>query len=83
MYAGMSKENPELDEIVYFAINAHWEDALIELPSLPTGYVWKLYFDTGRAPEEVITEDKNILLYDRRYRMSGRTVLAAVAEKVY
>ena len=83
MYAGMSKENPELDEIVYFAINAHWEDAFIELPSLPTGYVWKLYFDTGRAPEEVITEDKNILLYDRRYRMSGRTVLAAVAEKVY
>ena len=64
-------------------MNAHWEDAFIELPSLPTGYVWKLYFDTGRAPEEVITEDKNILLYDRRYCMSGRTVLAAVAEKVY
>ena len=82
MYAGMSKAAPDLDEIVYFAINAHWEDANIELPSLPTGYVWRLYFDTGRPSYDVITEHKYVLLYDRRYKMSGRSVLAAVAEKV-
>ena len=72
-----------MNEIVYFAVNAHWENAFIELPSLPSGYVWKLYIDTGRKSDEVITEHQNIMLYDRKYRMEGRTVLAAVAEKQF
>lgn len=82
MYAGASKANPALDEIVYFGINAYWGDVNVELPALPTGYVWKLYIDTGRNNTDVIVEDKNIMLYDRRITMRGRTVIAAVAQKM-
>ncbi|MDD5795410.1 MAG: alpha-amylase family glycosyl hydrolase [Oscillospiraceae bacterium] len=83
MYAGKSSDNPDLDEIVYFGINAYWEQVNVELPALPQGYCWKLYMNTGRNADEVITEDKNIYLYDRRITMEGRSVFAAVAEKVY
>ena len=83
MYAGASETRPDIDEIVYFAINAHWEFADVELPGLPTGYVWKLYIDTGRESSDVIVEKNNVMLYDRRIRMQGRSVIIAVAEKVF
>ena len=71
------------DEIVYFGINAYWEYVDVELPGLPAGYVWKLYIDTGKGPENVIAEPNNILLHDRRIRMQGRSVIALVAEKLW
>ncbi len=82
MYAGASGKDPSLDEIVYFGVNAYWDFVDVELPALPTGYVWKLYVDTGRAAENVITENENILLYNRHFAMHGRTVIVAVAEKI-
>ena len=81
MYAGADRNNPALDEIVYFGINTYWNDVNVELPALPTDYVWKLYVDTGRSSNDVITENKNIILYNRRITMHGRTVIAAVAQK--
>lgn len=83
MYAGASKNDSSKDEIVYFGINAYWEPVDVELPGLPDGYVWKLYIDTGRNADKVIVEHNNILLYDRRIKMQGRTVIAAVAEKMW
>lgn len=82
MYAGAAKDAPALDEIVYFGVNAYWERVDVELPALPTGYVWKLYVDTGRDSNEVICENDSIYLYDRKIAMQGRTVIAAVAEKI-
>ena len=83
MYAGASDKNPSLDEIVYFGVNAYWGTVNVELPALPTGYAWKLYIDTGRNSNEVITEHLNIFLHDRHYAMQGRSVIAAVSEKIY
>ncbi len=83
MYAGRSSENDDLDEIVYFGINAYWGKVDVELPGLPTGYIWQLYVDTGREPERVIAEHENILISDRRYTMQGRTVIVCVAKKMY
>ncbi len=82
MYAGVDKHNEKLDEIVYFGINAYWENVEVELPELPSGYVWRLYVDTGRRAEDVIVEHNHIYLYNRRITMRGRTVFAAVAEKL-
>lgn len=82
MYAGLDENDFTKDSIVYFGINAYWGDVNVELPALPTGYVWKLYVDTGRSCNDVIVENQNILLYNRRITMRGRTVIAAVAEKV-
>ncbi len=81
MYAGASNI-PLLDEIVYFGINAHWEETDVELPGLPAGYVWKVYVDTGREADRVICENDNILLYDRHIKLKGRTVLVAVAHRI-
>ena len=83
MYAGAADDSPTKDEIVYFGVNAHWESCDIELPGLPTGYVWKLYVDTGRSADKVICEHSNILLHDRRIKMQGRSVIALVAEKLW
>ena len=83
MYAGASNADPALDEIVYFGINAYWGTVNVELPALPTGYVWRLYVDTGRNRFDVITEERRIYLHDRRITMQGRSVIAAVAEKLY
>ncbi len=81
MYAGKSQGYEGIDEIVYFGINAFWDIVNVELPGLPSEYVWKLYADTGRPASDVITEDKNILLHDRHFSMQGRSVIVAVAEK--
>lgn len=82
MYAGVNRENKNLDEIVYFGVNAYWENVNVELPELPSGYVWKLYVDTGRNADDVIVENKNIYLYNRCISMHGRSVIAVVAEKI-
>ncbi len=82
MYAGAAKDDPTLDEIVYFGVNAYWENVNVELPSLPTGYTWKLYVDTGRNSDEIICEKDHVYIYNRRISMKGRTVIVAVAEKL-
>lgn len=82
MYAGVNHKNENIDEIVYFGINAYWENVNVELPELPSGYVWKLYVDTGRNTDDVIVENKNIYLYNRCISMHGRSVIAVVAEKL-
>ena len=81
MYAGASSI-PLVDEIVYFGINAHWEAADVELPGLQTGYMWKVYVDTGRPPESVVCENENVMLPNRRILMQGRTVMIAVAHRI-
>lgn len=82
MYAGRSSYDNNLDELVYFGVNAYWGDVNVELPTLPTGYVWKLYVDTGRQADEVIAEKENIFIYNRRFLMHGRTIIVLVAEKM-
>ncbi len=82
MYAGAGKEAGDPDEIVYFGINAYWGDVKVEFPELPSGYVWKLYVDTGRDAENVIVEDDAEYIYNRNYTMKGRSVIAVVAEKI-
>ena len=81
MYAGASAI-PLVDEIVYFGINAHWESAEIELPGLPADYIWHLYVDTGRPPENVVCEDENVVIANRHIRMQGRSVIVCVAHRI-
>ena len=37
---------------------------------------------SGRNSDDVIVESKNYYIYNRRITMQGRTVIAAVAEKL-
>lgn len=83
MYAGAKKDAPSVDEIVYFGVNAYWEKVNVELPEIPSNYRWKLYVNTGNSADNVIVENKNVFLNDRRITMEGRSVIAAVAEKMW
>ena len=83
MYAGANLKNPIDKDIVYFAINAYWEKVRVELPEIPTNYHWKLYVNTGNPADNVIVENQNIILNDRRITMEGRSVIVAVAEKIW
>lgn len=81
MYAGVSLKQQGLDEFVYFGVNAYWDYVNVELPDLPEGYHWKLYVNTGNEPQDVILEDRNVILYDKRINMAGRSVIVAVGER--
>ncbi len=83
MYAGAKKDNPQNTEIVYFGVNAYWEKVNVELPEIPSNYRWKLYVNTGNPADNVIVEDKNIIIHDRKITMEGRSVIALVAEKMW
>ncbi|MFJ9942560.1 glycogen debranching protein GlgX [Streptomyces erythrochromogenes] len=44
------------DDVVYVAMNAHWESRDLELPALPGGRSWHLFADTGaEAPHDIRT----------------------------
>ncbi len=83
MYAGANQKNPNDTDIVYFGINAYWEKVNVELPEIPSNYRWKLYVNTGNPADNVIVEDQNIILHDRRITMEGRSVIVLVAEKMW
>lgn len=46
MFAGENKNNGE-DDVIYIAINAHWETHLMTLPMLPEGWVWEMIVNTA------------------------------------
>jgi len=45
------------DDIVYIAINAHWESVTVQVPRLPGRLRWYQAVDTGLPPGEDIVED--------------------------
>jgi glycogen operon protein len=45
MFAGYSEETG--DDVVFLAVNAHWENRKVELPNLPQGWGWRLMASTG------------------------------------
>ncbi len=54
MYAGKHHRNGE-DEIIYLAINAHWEPQVVTLPQAPEGYKFYVMIDTFR--EDSVVQD--------------------------
>ena len=74
MYAGRAKKgNPKQDDIVFFAMNMHWEHKRQVLPELPDGLKWKLELAT--TPKDNFYEDSRTML------MIGRSVAVFVAVK--
>lgn len=53
MYAGRNRKGN--DELVYLAINAHWEEQMIELPMAPQNHTWYVSIDTYKE-ESMIQE---------------------------
>jgi len=60
MFAGRTKEEQK-DEVIYVAVNAHWEEQAISLPVLPEDMMWHVMVDTSRPDgEEISLEDKKM-----------------------
>ena len=49
LFAGRNAKDSE-DDILYLAVNAHWEPKTVRLLDLPQGRCWHLLADTFREP---------------------------------
>ena len=66
IFYASKKEHSSRDDLVYMAINAHWEDQQIWLPPLPRPYAWELAVYTDTLDPRPLSEDT--------MRMGPRTV---------
>lgn len=46
LFSGYDDEK-QCEDLVYVAVNAHWEPAALTLPELPENYIWKIAVNTG------------------------------------
>ena len=70
LFSGYDEEN-DLEDLVYVAVNAHWNAAEMSLPDLPEGYCWRIAVNTGDPKQQTFAEaempeaQKNLLLGER------------------
>ncbi|MDD3390732.1 MAG: hypothetical protein PHO98_05445, partial [Synergistaceae bacterium] len=58
LFAGSVEQDGEKrDDIVYVALNMHWEAHSMQLPELPGGKQWRVLVDTSETPGEDIGEN--------------------------
>ncbi len=55
LFAGYD-EAAQREDLVYIAVNAHWEAAHLTLPALPEGYQWHIAVNTGDARQQTFPE---------------------------
>ncbi|MDO4337837.1 MAG: glycogen debranching protein GlgX [Eubacteriales bacterium] len=75
LFAGYIQEQ-DRDDLVYIAVNVHWEEHEIYLPKLGDGMGWKLCVNTGADKEEncLYDENKGMPHIKERFRMKARSV---------
>ena len=76
MFAG-KKAKSKQDDIVYLAVNTYWERLTIELPKLPSDFMWNLEIDTFR--EESVVDDECVL--DNVIQIEPRSVKIFTANR--
>ena len=70
LFSGYDEENGR-EDLVYIAVNSHWESALLTLPDLPEEYCWKIAVNTGDPKQQTFSEaempvtEKTLLLGER------------------
>lgn len=79
LFAGQKEDGTE--DVVYLALNVHWEARSVELPGLPEGMCWKLRVNTGVTEAEgYVYEGKGYSLKEDRFFMRERSVAVFTAE---
>ena len=58
------------DDIVYVAMNMHWESAWLDLPSLPEGVQWHVFANTA-APYDICEPGNESVLEDQNGMLIG------------
>jgi glycogen operon protein len=69
-----------LDEAIYLAANAHWEQQRFELPRLPPGKAWRRFVDTSLPPGDDALEpgSEAAVAAERGYTLGPRSVVVLV-----
>ncbi len=73
-------EDQPSESLLYLAINMHWHNQMLGIPSLPQGWRWRKIVDTSE--EEAFIENPKIIAEQRNVHVRGRSiqVLRAVKE---
>lgn len=81
MFAGWNKKINE-DDIVYIAINAHWEKQYIKLPDLPKGLEWRIAVNTAMiSGNDFIEQVNDMVKVDKMVELEPRSVLIILGVK--
>ena len=81
LYAGYDKEKGQ-DDVVYLAINTHWEEVSISLPKIPRYMHWLLNVDTyGDGSKAGCYAGAERPVLGDGCRLKGRTAAVFTAEK--
>lgn len=54
LFYGTDREDREIEDFIYAALNTHWEGHEFQLPQLPGGYGWYVFANTGMGAGEDI-----------------------------
>ncbi len=75
MFAGRTNED-QRDEVIYVAVNAHWEEQTILLPSLAQEKAWHIMVDTSQpAGDEINLEEEKMPRVIEDVNMHPRSVM--------
>lgn len=79
LFSGYDEENSH-EDLVYVAVNAHWNAAEMTLPDLPEGYCWKIAVNTGDPKQQTFAE-KEMPLAEKNLLLGERSVIVFVGLK--
>ena len=80
LFSGYDEEN-EREDLVYVAVNAHWDAAEMCLPDLPDGYCWRIAVNTGDPKQQTFAE-KEMPVAEKNLLLGERSIIVFTGEKV-
>lgn len=79
LFAGRNVSD-DADEMIYIAINSHWEKHNVLLPDLPEGFQWKQIINTALAAGKDFTQEKDAQpLMQQSIEIQARSVIILLA----
>ena len=80
LFAGYD-EDTRKEDLVYVAVNSHWQTAELTLPDLPEGYAWKIAVNTG-DPLQQTFEEGEMPATGKQLLLGERSVIVFVGENL-
>ena len=80
LFAGYD-EDTRKEDLVYVAVNSHWQTAELTLPDLPEGYAWKFAVNTG-DPLQQTFEEGEMPAVGKQLLLGERSVIVFVGENL-
>lgn len=68
------------DDMIYVAMNMHWDNHVFQLPALPHRIKWRIFADTSRpSPYDICTPGRETILKDQnKLLVNARSVIVLV-----